>query len=465
MKKYKLLVLLLAMFFIIPLSACDCKHNYSEWQTRTQVTCTTDGLEYRTCSKCGEEETREVLHEGHKYGTWQTRTQVSCIKDGLEYRTCSECENEETNTITKLAHVFTDGLHCDNCESLKNETEGLYIYDRTTYAVVGLNQNFAGDTLIIPAYHNGLPVTTIDEKAFRGNKNIKNVILPNTINDIDRWAFCACWNIESVIIGDGNVTIRSYAFQNCYNLTYFEMGTGNKTVESGYTFDQTYKLVNLVNKTSNLNLAVGVNTGKYGYLVRWARNVSTTGEDLLEITTDANGHSYYTIGTEKHYFDYNGANSEITIPEGITHIDGYCLVEGVSFVTSVTLPSTVKEIKDHAFDMCDLYHSTLVTLNLNEGLETIGACFIDSDLKVKSIVIPASVKTIKARAFDRVKLTSITFKNKTGWKYVNAKTSSVVSIDASSFDDPTEVCTKLSRDAEENYSNPGKWFELTLYRD
>lgn len=465
MKKYKLLILLLAMFFIVPLSACDCKHEYSEWQTRTAVTCTTDGLEYRTCSKCGDEETRDVLHEGHQYGTWQTRTQVTCYRDGLEYRTCSECNDEETNIITKLNHEFTDGLHCDNCESLKNETEGLCINDRTTYAVVGLNQSFEGDTVIIPAYHNGLPVTTIDEKAFNGNTNIKTVIFPNTIGEIDSWSFTGCYNLEKVVIGDGNVVIRGHSFQNCYNLTYFEMGTGNKTIESGYTFDQTYKLINLVNKTSNLNLAVGKDTGKLGYLVKWARNISTTGEDLLEITTDANGHRYYTIGTEKHYFDYNGTNPEITIPEGITHIDGYCLVEGVPFVTSVTLPSTVKEIKDHAFDMRDLYKSTLVTLNLNEGLETIGACFIDTDLKITSISIPASVKTIKARAFDSVKLTSITFLNKTGWKYEDEKTSSVVSIDASSFDDPAEVCAKIIRDSDKHYDEVGDWFERTLYRD
>ncbi|MBP3401968.1 MAG: hypothetical protein J6K85_02805 [Clostridia bacterium] len=115
------------------------EHAYGEWQTKTPATCTSTGVEMRTCA-CGAEEVRdiakldhsftnEVADEkylatanceeqatyfkscscgakgtetfaygeviAHAYGEWQTKTPATCDDAEVEYRACS-CGKEET---------------------------------------------------------------------------------------------------------------------------------------------------------------------------------------------------------------------------------------------------------------------------------------------------------------------------------------------------------------------------------
>lgn len=43
------------------------EHTFGEWVVTTAPTCTQDGLETRTCSACGEVETRVIPAAGHDY--------------------------------------------------------------------------------------------------------------------------------------------------------------------------------------------------------------------------------------------------------------------------------------------------------------------------------------------------------------------------------------------------------------
>ena len=64
-------------------------------------------------------------------------------------------------------------------------------------------------------------------------------------------------------------------------------------------------------------------------------------------------------------------------------------------MTSVTLPSTIEEIKQYAFDDC----SNLKEVRLNEGLKRIGYNAF-SDTIVKEIFIPSTVSDINLTAFS-----------------------------------------------------------------
>ena len=70
MKKFVKMVLTIALCSFVlsslfTLSACTCKHEWSDWTTLSVATCETEGSEERVCNKCGEKEQQPVSALGH----------------------------------------------------------------------------------------------------------------------------------------------------------------------------------------------------------------------------------------------------------------------------------------------------------------------------------------------------------------------------------------------------------------
>ena len=103
----KYIVILLATLLLLsaaPLTAhAACagdEHSFGDWQTRTERTCTKDGVEARTCTACGEEETRTVLRLGHDFATEYTvDLQPTCIDPGRKSHHCLRCSDKKDITV------------------------------------------------------------------------------------------------------------------------------------------------------------------------------------------------------------------------------------------------------------------------------------------------------------------------------------------------------------------------------
>lgn len=80
--------------------------------------------------------------------------------------------------------------------------------------------------------------------------------------------------------------------------------------------------------------------------------------------------------------------------ENVEIIDEY-LCEGLSNITEITIPSSVKRIGYAAFQMC----SGITNLNLSEGLEEIGKYSFSSCSGIQELYIPNSVDVIDDGAF------------------------------------------------------------------
>ncbi len=89
----------------------DGEHTFGEWTIVTAPTCTTAGEVKRTCSDCGETETKTVDALGHQFGEWEIETPATCTENGSKTRTCILCETTETETIT-AGHVYADDFTC-----------------------------------------------------------------------------------------------------------------------------------------------------------------------------------------------------------------------------------------------------------------------------------------------------------------------------------------------------------------
>lgn len=96
-------------------------------------------------------------------------------------------------------------------------------------------------------------------------------------------------------------------------------------------------------------------------------------------------------------YSFSGLKSEtktIIIEEGITDINYAFTAE--PYIESITIPSTVTEIMDSAFDSCE----NLKIVNLSTGLKIIGPSAFVNCYSLTSIEIPEGVTTVEYQAFS-----------------------------------------------------------------
>ena len=104
-------------------------------------TCEKTGLtEGVKCSVCGEilKEQKAVPATGHSYGEWTVIENATCVKEGKETKTCTKCGDVQTRSMAKTAHTevsipgteptctqpgLTDGSKCSVCGKILKEQE------------------------------------------------------------------------------------------------------------------------------------------------------------------------------------------------------------------------------------------------------------------------------------------------------------------------------------------------------
>ena len=142
--------------------------------------------------------------------------------DGVECDICHTVLVEPAIGYGK--HEYKNG-ECIHCGETENTSKGLWMsynsyYDG--YQVVGIGE-CTDEHIVIPKLYKGFPVVAIKDMAFRDNRNIKSVVLPDSIVAIGDYAFFQCNNLRSVKMGDSVTSIGSNAFVNCFSLEEIEL--------------------------------------------------------------------------------------------------------------------------------------------------------------------------------------------------------------------------------------------------
>ena len=83
----------------------------------------------------------------------------------------------------------------------------------------------SGGDVVIPRSTNELPVTSIGESAFNGNKGLTSVTIPDSVTNIQNRAFSYCTSLTNVVIGNAGTSIGKWAFVWCQSLTTVMIGT------------------------------------------------------------------------------------------------------------------------------------------------------------------------------------------------------------------------------------------------
>ena len=308
--------------------------------------------------------------------------------------------------------------------------------DGKSYCVTKSRDFITGKFLIIPETYEGLPVTAVEDEAFKLVSDVQLVYLPDTIERIGDSAFERCHRsnlmlpnipanleyvgenafyrtgLKSFYIPEHLSHIGSKAFGDCAFLTEFIVDPFNFSF-SEYdgvlmNIDETEIVAYPSGKndpfsfpTTITSIGDGAFCGSQVAQVVLPESVTHVGKDAfsfcsyLESIVFPNGVTEIAEGVFESSFKlYN-----FEYPSGITSIGARAFKD--TGVISVNLPSGVTSIGDEAFSECALY-----SLSLNEGLKTIGRRAFKYTRNLSSVTFPSTLETIGDEAFSRCAFTS-----------------------------------------------------------
>ena len=212
-------------------------------------------------------------------------------------------------------------------------------------------EEYAFQTIEIPAEIDGLPVTSIGKGAFRGQE-FSSVILPNTLTSIQAGGFSNCSNLSGIEFPNSLTTIEASAFFNCPNLTEITFpdsltSIGNRAFGSSglkevhipetileFGDDIFFHCLDLETATLPENMTVIPNG-----IFQQCRSLKHI--DLPEHTTIIGDSAFSTCASLE----------DIVIPDGVTTLERLCFSSCASF-EEVIIPESVTEIGESVFMNC-----------------------------------------------------------------------------------------------------------------
>ncbi len=215
------------------------------------------------------------------------------------------------------------------------------------------------EVLEIPAEVGGLPVTSINNNAFKDSKTLKKVVMPDSVINIGEYRleddvgpFSGCENLEEIILSKNLEFIDNGAIE----------GTNIKSIKIPAKVSDIYP-----GSLSNAPLEE-IEVDKENKTYR------SEGNCLIEIETNTiiKGTNKSVIPNSVTAIEYRAFENctnltSITIPGNVTTIGSWAFY-GCTNLTSITISDGVKAIEDNAFQGC----TSLTSITLSDKIEAIG---------------------------------------------------------------------------------------------
>lgn len=249
----------------------------------------------------------------------------------------SEKDNHTSGSQETTTGILPDTLKespVEDFEYKENEDGGVTI---TGY--IGSDKD-----VVIPSVINDKTVTEIDAMS---SSTIASVIMPDSITEIKYGAFYNSKSLTTVKLSKNLSVIGAEAFMNCSALSDIVL-PDSLTLIAAYAFQNCTSLEH-INIPSNVFSETSVNV------------FCNSGLKTIDMS------------------------DQVILPHR-----GFAYTK----LKAITIPNTVRIIDSFAFSNC----SELVTVKLNDGLQTIGyEAFANS--KIKEIIIPRTVETVTEMSF------------------------------------------------------------------
>lgn len=227
---------------------------------------------------------------------------------------CACSAEKSTDDITKISR--SEEHTYENC------TGGVRL--------VSCGTNYSNSRyILVPEEFEGKPVVTIGDSAFAG-MNMESITIPDSVNTIESRAFKGCKKLKEVIFGQGLTVLNGESFQNCTSLEKIEIPLGVTAIR-GNTFEGCTALKDVVLHNSITEIHA------YAF-----RNCSSLTQIKLPLQISE---------IRANTFENCKNLQSIEIPHGVYRIAAHAF-RNCSSLSEVKVPSTVKEIGSSAFRSC-----------------------------------------------------------------------------------------------------------------
>ena len=306
-------------------------------------------------------------------------------------------------------------------------------------AIVGSRIESFVEQLEIPAEIEGVKVTAIEDRAFRGCEFLQSVKLPSGLVRIGESAFKDCEFLYEINLPDSLTYIDDWAFSGCVGLAHVEFShnlihigerafSGCKRLCEEFVLPDSLQSVgefafsgitpiDPIRIPANLTdigegafackrlTGIEVATGNPAYVAE--NGILFNKDKTILLACAENWKDTYEIPSTvtrigSGAFEYRYL-TEMTIPNHVTEM-GESVFVACSKLESVILPSALTEIEGGTFIRC----TSLEQVEFPKNLTRIGSAAFSSCSSLKKITIPETVSIIRENAFRRAGLREIT---------------------------------------------------------
>ena len=242
----------------------------------------------------------------------------------------------------------------------------------------------------------------IDQYAFFNCNKMANITLPDSLKTIYTRAFSNCSGLTEIILPNSLTYIGDGAFRWCSSLTSIRIPNSITTLNQNififcealkdiYIPESVTKFVYQVMETT-ITIHTVQNSAADNYAKEYNNKVVYDYNQAITPTPEAGSDFVIKAGVlEK----YTGTNYKVEIPKGVTSI-GDDAFRDCTGIENVVIPYGVTSIGQNAFNGC----TNLETVKLPFGLTSIGQYAFYACNSLTYIEIPATVTEIYDSAFE-----------------------------------------------------------------
>ncbi len=266
-------------------------------------------------------------------------------------------------------------------------------------------------------------LNTLPEYTFSFCTALKRVVLPSSITQIGQCAFYQSYLLEEVVMPTALKTIGNEAFYECSVLNGIKLYESVNSIGT----DAFYGCTGLYDVYNTSSLAIKAGYYGFGNIARNAVVIHTDMSDeyseqviisgvgtfrrfkgdwlLLDGSSCGasvdlsalkyNGEAIGNLRIKENAFMYNSTLKHLIIGESVTQIQASAFYNASALVSVTINAPNLTEIEEYAFYNC----SSLRTLELSEGLLTIGNGVFENCYMLEGAKLPSTLTTIGKNAF------------------------------------------------------------------
>ena len=254
----------------------------------------------------------------------------------------------------------------------------LSLKENGTYEVTGIG-DCHDEEIALPASKDGKAVTSIGNESFIMNGDITSIVIPSSVTSIGDYAFCDCKQLKTIIFKGSKAQWDAISKGKNwdYNLTGLIIKCEDGTIN------------NASSTVASVGLSFEINEAGTAYNLS---GIGTCTDEIILVPSQYEGKSVtavkenaFVTNDSNYYYSSLENVKALSLPDTILTIGDMAFPMSTS-LQCVSFSSSLREIGDYAF-----YNSGLKTVNIPEGVTTLGLNAFGYCCDLKKVTIPTTI--------------------------------------------------------------------------